>query len=567
MEMKLSESLCILPFHLLNPEDEAAGRVASGLRSNILSALTRLPEVHICPERFDPALHQEFPGFIISSSISKSHNGLHLLMEVRQQQQTHDSLHFQSHQGSIQELEQEILTYLSQKVLNRSSKRLPILHSQQITDQAYETYLQARYFQQKFTPEDNERAIALFEKVLEENAAYSSALSGKARVWFQQIRYGTRSANGYAEIKQLCEQALEQNLENMEAHAALALVCMYAEKDFYAAGVAFQNALALEQDYTEILEEYSWFLLAIQQDKAALEAIDRALGYDPLSTYLICSKADLIRYTLDYEEALRWYQKAYDLDPFYGRSIEGIASCNALLDRKDTAFLYLDRYRQLEGAQHWRYRVEGEIASRFGNKGMYDKALAALKAYETAHLEAQLAADYISFYVYQDPDLAMEYMHQAYEGGVGLVSLMRYPIFLPLMERTDYQRLFHSLQQPLDLKKLGRDKRKILHIQSDLSESFTLHKAYFLYAEADGNYVRVFHLKHGKVKSVLLRMNLSGLQAQLDPGAFLRIHKSYLLHMDFPGFELKGNAKTAHMELEKYGVKLPVSRKVYREFR
>jgi two-component system, LytTR family, response regulator len=48
------------------------------------------------------------------------------------------------------------------------------------------------------------------------------------------------------------------------------------------------------------------------------------------------------------------------------------------------------------------------------------------------------------------------------------------------------------------------------------------------YIEAEGNYVRV----HNGVRNYLLRETISGLEAQLDPKKFLRIHRSTIVRID-----------------------------------
>ena len=48
------------------------------------------------------------------------------------------------------------------------------------------------------------------------------------------------------------------------------------------------------------------------------------------------------------------------------------------------------------------------------------------------------------------------------------------------------------------------------------------------YIEAEGNYVGV----HNGQKSYLLRETISGLESQLDPKKFLRIHRSTIVKID-----------------------------------
>ncbi|QBE61983.1 LytR/AlgR family response regulator transcription factor [Pseudoduganella lutea] len=80
--------------------------------------------------------------------------------------------------------------------------------------------------------------------------------------------------------------------------------------------------------------------------------------------------------------------------------------------------------------------------------------------------------------------------------------------------------------------------------------------------EAQDDYVQI----HADGKAWLKNATLGELEAQLDPGRFLRIHRSHLVNVDHVArIELAG--KDSHAAILADGTKLPISRSGYQKIR
>lgn len=79
------------------------------------------------------------------------------------------------------------------------------------------------------------------------------------------------------------------------------------------------------------------------------------------------------------------------------------------------------------------------------------------------------------------------------------------------------------------------------------------------YLEADGDYVKL----HRGNRQELMRATLQSLEARLDPAAFVRVHRSYVVRLDEVR-EVRGAAGGDGTVLLRDGAELPVSR-TYRE--
>lgn len=82
------------------------------------------------------------------------------------------------------------------------------------------------------------------------------------------------------------------------------------------------------------------------------------------------------------------------------------------------------------------------------------------------------------------------------------------------------------------------------------------------YVEAQDDYVRI----EADGKGYLKHQRLSELEAQLDPGVFVRIHRSYIVNVGAVE-RIEPVSKDNHCAVLKSGVKLPISRSGYQKVR
>lgn len=91
------------------------------------------------------------------------------------------------------------------------------------------------------------------------------------------------------------------------------------------------------------------------------------------------------------------------------------------------------------------------------------------------------------------------------------------------------------------------------------SRFFFIKTSEILYLSAEEKYVNL----HTEKGAYLMRETMTGLEARLDPSKFVRIHRSYLVNVDFIK-ELLPESHGDYLARLKNGVELPVSRR-YRE--
>jgi len=147
--------------------------------------------------------------------------------------------------------------------------------------EAYDYFLQGRYFWNKRTAEDMDVAAGLFEKAIEADSGFAAAYAGIADVravpagWGDDVEMALDTARAYA------LQALEIDPTLAQAHTALAYTQMMLDLDFDAAEASFRRAIDLDPGYPTGHQWYADLLSATGRHDEAIEQLRLAESLDP----------------------------------------------------------------------------------------------------------------------------------------------------------------------------------------------------------------------------------------------------------------------------------------------
>ena len=152
----------------------------------------------------------------------------------------------------------------------------------QTNRKAYELYLRARAVragtgEERGTP----AAIKLFEQVIDIDPAFAPAYAGLASAQ-QAMAWNVGVFQNAELIRPAALRALELDPLLAEAHVAMGVVHT-AERDWPKAVTAFENALKLNPNLTQIHTAYFDTLVLTGHKERALELLERAMTMDPLS--------------------------------------------------------------------------------------------------------------------------------------------------------------------------------------------------------------------------------------------------------------------------------------------
>ena len=150
--------------------------------------------------------------------------------------------------------------------------------------EAYDLYLQGRFFWNQRTEEGQKKSIECFEKSIAIDPDYALAYTGLADAYFILTWYRwLPNPEGYVKAKKYALRAIEIDKNLAEAHAALGWLLFWSECKWEEARKELKLAIELNPNYANAHQYYAELLDILRQDKEAREQINLALELDPLS--------------------------------------------------------------------------------------------------------------------------------------------------------------------------------------------------------------------------------------------------------------------------------------------
>jgi TolB-like protein/Tfp pilus assembly protein PilF len=220
--------------------------------------------------------------------------------------------------------------------------------------EAYQLYLQGRYFWNKRNGEGLARAIELFEAAIRADSTYALAYTGLADV------YGVLRVRGLIPGKETIEKqrvatrkAIDLQPELSEAHTSLANLLFDYDWDWEAAGREFQRAVDLDPRYANARHWYSHYLTAMGRTQESLEQSQAGIAVSPYDGVLRSHLGWHYLFARDYDRGLVELTRALEMEPgvgfhhatlafaygMKGRSAEALAEgAKALASAREDAF-------------------------------------------------------------------------------------------------------------------------------------------------------------------------------------------------------------------------------------
>ena len=219
--------------------------------------------------------------------------------------------------GSVQsEIARQIADKL-QTVLTPAEKEL-IEKTPTKNPEAYNSYLQGRFFWNKRTKEGLKKSLEYFEKSIAEDPDYALAYAGLADSYCVLAWWGWYPREeGYARAKKFASRALDIDKNLSEAHAVLGDVLCWSEWRWDEAGKELKLATELNQNYSTAHQYYSEFLDIIGRNGEARVQLNMALELDPFSTAINATSALYYYNEGKIEESLNACRKTQEINSDY----------------------------------------------------------------------------------------------------------------------------------------------------------------------------------------------------------------------------------------------------------
>ena len=339
------KNFLVLPFINLSndPEQEY---FSDGLTEELISILARLKNVRVISrttsmkykgtDKDIKTIGEETgASFIMEGSVRKHGNNLRITAQfVDAKRDVH--LWAENYNGTIDDIF-DIQEKVSGKIFEALRMQLTGEEKNSLTKRytdntdAYQLYLQGRFFWKKRNEEGLKSAIRFFEKSIEKDPDFALAWAGMADTYSLMGEYTNISRREtYHKQTEAVLKALEIDDRLGEAHISLGISLMLNEWDWVNAEKEFSIGIELSPNYATGHHWYGELLLFTGNMEKAFQEISLAVELDPVSPGILKDKGIFYYYTRQYDKAIEMAQLTLELDPgfvpahrLYSLALEG----------------------------------------------------------------------------------------------------------------------------------------------------------------------------------------------------------------------------------------------------
>src|ERR1043166_1091533 len=186
-----------------------------------------------------------------------------------------------------------------------------------VDPQAHEAYLKGRYFWNKRTADDLEKAMEYFSQAIARDPNYAQAFSGLADTYalLGDWEYGALApTEALPRAKAAAVKALQLDETLAEAHTSLAFGLDVFDWDWKSADAEYRRALELNPGYATAHHWYAWHLSLFAKNDEAIAEMKKAKNVDPLSLIINAELAELLLITHFIDQSIDQSRKTIDMD-------------------------------------------------------------------------------------------------------------------------------------------------------------------------------------------------------------------------------------------------------------
>jgi TolB-like protein/Flp pilus assembly protein TadD len=317
-----------------------------------------------------------------------------------------------------------------------------------VNPEAHEAYLKGRFFFNRPSDENLQKAIAQFNAVVQLSPTFAPAYSGlsDAYVWAAYNEGFIRAIDAKPRVKETAERAVQLDSMSAEAHTSLGVFKAWFEYDWVGSERELRRAIALNPSYAYAHDQLNQMLGLVGRFDEAIAEGERAIALDPLSPSIMDDLATTSMYAGKSAMALDLARKAAELDPtfFFPPATEGILALQT--GQYGEAIAKFERARTLDAPPF----VSAYLAHAHGMSGDRAGAMATLEELKMMSPGGKVAPFNLAL-VYLglgDRTRALDYLEQAYAACSELLVWLKIdkiydplrsePRFIALMKRLNF---------------------------------------------------------------------------------------------------------------------------------
>jgi TolB-like protein/tetratricopeptide (TPR) repeat protein len=458
------KSIAVLPFENLSRDPDNA-YFAEGIQDEILTRLAKVADLkvisHTSTQRYKsspndlPQIAKQLGvANILEGSVQKSQDQVRVNVQLINAA-TDAHLWGESFDRKLidifaveSEIAAKVADTLQAKLTGPEQHAISIQPTQ--NTEAYQLYLKGRYFWNKRTGPDLQKAIDYFKQAIDKDPGFALAYVGLGDSYILLSGFGAAPPqDSFPLAEAAAKKALEIDDNLAEAHTTLGFILCVHHLNFADSIREFERAIGLNPNYATA---HHWFgdgpLLAVGQFDRAIAEGKRAVELDPLSVIITADLGADYLVARRYDEAIEQFHKAIDLDPRFYYVHWNLAEA---LEMKGDLRGALAEYKKAAELDDDPF-VLALLGQAYAKVGQRDEALKIL-----AQLSQIAAHRYVPSYSFAllhmalgDKDKAIEWLERSYRDGAGLdvIFLKVDPMLDPLQKEPRFQALVAKVFGP-----------------------------------------------------------------------------------------------------------------------
>jgi tetratricopeptide (TPR) repeat protein len=295
--------------------------------------------------------------------------------------------------------------------------------------EAYQAYLKGRYYWNRRTPANLNKALEQFKIATDRDPNYALAFVGLADCYVVLNEYaGIPTSETLPKARNFAERALSLDASLAEPHADLGQI--YTQSWQWAeAEKEYKRAIELNPNYATAYHWYSILLKDLGQYDEAAAMIKRAQELDPLSSVIAINITRLYQLQNNHEASIENSLKIIELDPNFALAYEDLALSYLKLGREREAITASEKAVELANRSGL---TLGDLGNVYASVGKRAEAIAIIKELEEKYARKEAIGQYIAF-VYAglgEKDKAFEWLEKDFQNRDGKLQEIRWQIEL-----------------------------------------------------------------------------------------------------------------------------------------
>jgi TolB-like protein/Tfp pilus assembly protein PilF len=328
------KSIAVLPFENLSSDEEQTW-FSDGITDVIINQLSKISDLRVLSRtstlKYDekeekksiPEIGEELGvNYLIEGTVQRQENKMRISVQlIRALNEGHIWAEVYDREWKdIFDVQSDIAQRIAEElktVLTPKEKEL-VEKSQTENPEAYNLYLQGRFFWNKRTEAGLNKSVEYFEKAIEVDPNYALAYAGLADTYYNQAWWGlVPREEGYAKAKETVLRALDINPNLAEAHTVLGALLFWNEWKWEEARKELQLAVELNPNFVTAHHYYSELLDILRQNDEARQQINLAIKLDPFFQMVHSGSGRIYYNDRRFTESLVEYRKVEELDPVF----------------------------------------------------------------------------------------------------------------------------------------------------------------------------------------------------------------------------------------------------------